>query len=358
MTLLSYFLAFLGIAALVIVHEAGHFLAAKAVGMRVERFSLFFGPKLWSRTRGETEYQIAAIPLGGYVRITGMTPDEVYDTPEIEARAYYNQPVWKRIVVIVAGPGVNILLAFVLAWILFLQPQYVVTNSVASVVNGTPAAHVLKPGDKVLAVDGQRGNNNTLTAEIRKHLCAGAATNGCVASTAAKLLIERDGQQLTVSIRPRYNAQDQAMLVGVTFGQTTVDYNVVHAAGQSATALWRATKLTMSTLGQLFKSKERRDISSIVGVYHYTQQDISTGLDDTLSIFALISLSLALVNLLPFLPLDGGHIFWALVDKVRGRKVSWATMEKASMVGIALVACLFLIGFSNDITHIANGTMQ
>src|SRR6059058_366939 len=112
---MSYLLAFLGFAALIILHEFGHFAAAKAVGMRVERFSLFFGPMLLKRRRGETEYGIGPIPLGGYVKITGMNPNEEIP-PEHQARAYYNQPVWKRIVVISAGPAVNLLIAFGIVW--------------------------------------------------------------------------------------------------------------------------------------------------------------------------------------------------------------------------------------------------
>ena len=116
---MSWVLAFLGFAVLIILHEAGHFTAAKAVGMRVERFFLFFPPKVWSIKRGETEYGIGAIPLGGYVRITGMNPEE--EIPEeVAHRAYYRQPVWKRIVVIGAGPAVNIVLAFVILWGVFL----------------------------------------------------------------------------------------------------------------------------------------------------------------------------------------------------------------------------------------------
>src|SRR5579859_4780162 len=110
---MSWVLAFLGFAALIILHEAGHFVAAKAVGMRVERFSLFFGPMLVKVRRGETEYGIGPLPLGGYVKITGMSPREEIP-PEVLPRAYYNQPVWKRIVVILAGPFVNLLIAFFL----------------------------------------------------------------------------------------------------------------------------------------------------------------------------------------------------------------------------------------------------
>src|ERR1700716_2287099 len=125
---MSYVLALLGFVALIILHEAGHFMAAKAVGMRVERFSLFMGPLLVKFRRGETEYGIGPFPLGGYVRITGMNPHEEIP-PEVLPRAYYNQPVWKRIVVILAGPGVNLLIAFVIVWALFLSNGKAVATS-------------------------------------------------------------------------------------------------------------------------------------------------------------------------------------------------------------------------------------
>ncbi len=120
---MSWVLAFLGFAMLVILHEAGHFFAAKAVGMRVERFALFFPPLLYKVKRGETEYGIGAIPLGGYVKITGMNPAEEIP-PEHAHRAYYRQPVWKRIVVIAAGPAVNIVLAFVILAGVFMSPGH------------------------------------------------------------------------------------------------------------------------------------------------------------------------------------------------------------------------------------------
>ena len=112
---MSYVLAFLGFVALIVLHEAGHFIAAKAVGMRVERFSLFFGPMFLKKRIGETEYGIGPIPLGGYVKITGMNPNEEL-TADASRRAYYNQPVWKRVVVILAGPAMNLLIAFLIVW--------------------------------------------------------------------------------------------------------------------------------------------------------------------------------------------------------------------------------------------------
>ena len=154
MTALSAFLAFAGFAMLVILHELGHFWAAKSVGMRVEKFSLFFPPTLFSKRRGETEYAVGLIPAGGYVKISGMNPSE--DLPdEVRTRAYYAQPVWKRIVVIAAGPAMNLILAFVLLFaFIFLIGGKTESSEVGVVEKNYPAATVLKPGDRL--VDGRR----------------------------------------------------------------------------------------------------------------------------------------------------------------------------------------------------------
>src|SRR6202035_3550147 len=119
---MNWLITILGIMALIVLHELGHLAVAKAVGMRVERFSLFFPPKIVGIKRGETEYMIGAIPAGGYVKITGMNPEEIKALPpEVAARAYYTQPPWKRIVVILAGPGMNLLIALVLFWAVLLS---------------------------------------------------------------------------------------------------------------------------------------------------------------------------------------------------------------------------------------------
>jgi regulator of sigma E protease len=151
---LSWLLAFVGFAILIILHELGHFTAAKAVGMRVERFALFFPPLIWRKQRGETEYAIGAVPLGGYVRISGMNPSE--DLPDdVRDRAYHAQPPWKRIVVIAAGPLVNVVVAIILLFGYFalIGPREA-TTSVGQTEKGYPAHTQLEPGDKVISVDG------------------------------------------------------------------------------------------------------------------------------------------------------------------------------------------------------------
>src|SRR3954447_979245 len=136
---MSWFWVFVGFCLLIVLHEAGHFFAAKATGMRVEKFFLFFGPKIWSVKRGETEYGIAAIPAGGYVKISGMDPDDVLPEGE-EHRGYYEMPVWKRIVVIGAGPAVNIVLAFAILFVIGLTSATTVSRTVESVIAKSPAS--------------------------------------------------------------------------------------------------------------------------------------------------------------------------------------------------------------------------
>ena len=342
----SWFLAFAGFAALVVLHEAGHFAAAKAVGMKVERFYLFVPPKLVSIKRGETEYGIGAIPLGGFVKITGMNPDEEI-APEDAHRTYYSAPVWKRIVVIAAGPFVNVVIAFVIFFALFSSGSQG-TNEVADVMPEGAAAGVLQPGDELVAVDGVTGDFNDLRTQIATHTCAGEAeTDGCKAESAAELTILRDGQEITRFVTPTYSEDAGRMLVGYEPGTASVSAS--EAVGLSGDAMWAITSGTAKVFANIFDAEQRKQISGVVGSYETTRQAIEFDARQALFILGVISLSLAIINLFPFLPLDGGHIFWSLVEKVRGRPVSFSVMERASVLGILLVAMLFVIGLSNDI---------
>ena len=209
---MAWVIAIAGFMALIILHEAGHFLAAKAVGMRVERFSLFFPPKIASFTRGETEYQIGALPLGGYVKITGMSPDEVAELePDVAARAYYNKAPWKRIVVILAGPGVNLLLAVVLFTCVLLSGSLDGDTAIGNVssqrtLTATPTAVVgasrqaqrrerpsSRPATGSPPSTATRSTGASLTTSLRGLHCAGRLTNGCPATTPVRVTVSRDG---------------------------------------------------------------------------------------------------------------------------------------------------------------------
>lgn len=350
---MSWLLAFLGFAALVILHELGHFVAAKAVGMRVERFALFF-PPLWIKVRrGETEYAIGSIPLGGYVKITGMNPAEAIP-PEVADRAYYRAPVWKRIVVIAAGPAVNVVLAFVLLVVLFridgtVEPPVTVGATEA----GTPAARVLRAGDQILAVDGRRPAGDTLDEQRAAVVRAIGTHHG----TPLRLTIRRDGAVRTVSATPFLDLvkdpRENRWRIGFVSDGTVREAGLVRSTGLAGTTMWEVTSGTVSVLARLFEADQRKQLSGVVGTYEVTRQSFSLSFTRALQILALISLSLGVINLFPFLPLDGGHIFWAVFEKLRGRAPSLRTMERASFVGFALVLCLFAIGLSNDVGRLA-----
>jgi regulator of sigma E protease len=351
---MSYLLAFLGFAALIILHEGGHFAAAKAVGMRVERFSLFFGPLLVKKRIGETEYGIGPIPLGGYVKISGMNPREEL-APEVVDRAYYNQPVWKRVVVILAGPAVNLVIAFLIVWALILSngQQGPVISRVAVVSPGTPAATALHVGDEIVSVDGVSGSPLAIQKQIRSHRCAGAQVNGCPAAIPARVVVRRKGHLVPLEVRPRYVAADGHVEIGFAFDAPNVPVGGVKAASLAVSGMWGVTKTTVSKFATLFEPKSRQAIHSVVGAYKVTQQYFGTSTTLALELLALISLSLAIINLFPFLPLDGGHVFWALAEKVRGRRIPFEVMERASALGFALILIVFAIGLSNDISTLS-----
>ncbi len=372
---MSWVLTLLGICALIVLHELGHFVAAKAVGMRVERFSLFFPPTLFKVRRGETEYGIGAIPLGGYVKITGMNPEELKPTgeeevdPELLRRAYYNQPTWKRVVVIAAGPAVNIVIAFLLFWVVLhsatisgaetlerLDPSVhtIATNtSVLALAEGKPpAAGVLRPGDRIVTIDGRHLGFAASRAAIASHTCAGTPTDGCRASKPVQLTVIRDGHLLTLSLYPRYNAQAKRMLIGIAFGAPK-EFGVLASAGASVSEMWHVTTGTITGLGKaLTSSKTRGEVSSIVGITADAHEQVQAGASDALVFLGFVSLVLAVINLFPFLPLDGGHILWAVAEKVRGRRISLAAMYRFSSVGIIVLLFLVINGISNDISRL------
>jgi regulator of sigma E protease len=352
----SWVAAFVGFSLLIVLHELGHFAAAKWVGMRVEKFSLFFGKPLVSTRRGETLYAVGWIPLGGYVKISGMNPHE--ELPEeVAGRAYFRQPVWKRLVVIGAGPLVNLVLAFVIFWLLFWStPSFVSNNRVENIDRGSPAAGVLQRGDRIVAVDGKTGDLGVLSGQIARHRCPGMQKDGCKARSPAELTIERDGQTRTVEVTPRYDAEVKRPRVGFGYGGEFVDLGPAQAADKSVGTMWDVTSATVGVIVRLFYSPEARDeVSGVVGSYEQTRESFNIGIRQAVLILGLISLSLAVVNLFPLLPLDGGHIFWALAEKVRGRAIPFAVMERASVIGLVLIALLFVIGLENDIDRLRSG---
>jgi regulator of sigma E protease len=348
----SWFLAALGFMVLIVLHELGHFAAAKAVGMRVERFSLFFPPLLLRKKIGETEYAIGALPLGGYVKISGMNPSE--DLPdEVRDRAYHAQPVWKRVVVIFAGPAVNLVVGFILligyAWLVGPHKG----DEIGSVSKNFPATGVLHVHDKLVAVSGHRDKPGALSDRINADKCpVQPPAPRCKAAKPLQVTVERGGRDVTVKLTPIYDPDGKRMRLGFSFDTSSgprETQSFGDAVRNSGTAFWAITKTELSIPAKIVDPKQRKQIHGIVGNYEATRQTILNDAGDVVFIMAVISLALAIVNLFPFLPLDGGHIFWAVVEKVRRRPVALSTMERSGIIGFALVIMLFIIGLTNDI---------
>jgi regulator of sigma E protease len=396
----SVFIAIAGLAFLILIHEAGHFFTARAVGMRPRRFYLGFPPALVKTQRNGIEYGIGAIPLGGYVKIPGMhrpAPGDVdvyfgralQQAPELVGPvqrlkralaeedeggaqaalaelkstgsgnetferglqevgdglapdAYWRQRTWKRVAVIVAGPATNLVLAVILFTCLFLVGGGKATTTVDQVLPGRPAAAVgLRPGDEVVGVNGEAVTAREISTKI-----SGS-----------------QGKPLTVTVR---RGNDLLTLGPVRPEQIEGAYRLGFVLrgeelGFGASA-WQSVKLTGivtreigKSLGRLVHGEGRKDISSPVGISQTLAQSSRQGAEDYLWVLGLISLSLALMNLLPLLPLDGGHIAFSLVEGVRGRAVAREVYERVSAVGIVLVVLLFFIGISNDVNRLGGG---
>ena len=397
-----------GLAFLILIHEAGHFFTALAVKMRPRRFYIFFPPAIVKWQRKGIEYGIGAIPLGGYVKIPGMHKpagsdlegqfgsaideapwlaahlepvtkalDEdrlqdartglgdlraaversdlsdparksaergLTDTDDAVADdAYWRAPVWKRVTVIAAGPLTNLVFAIVLlATVFVLGVPSKVDRTIATVDPGTPAAEIVRAGDTIVAIDGQPVEGDQISEKIR-------ASNGEPVS----LTVERGGKEVTVQARPRLI--EGAYRLGFTLGVIYESYGPWDALKLAGERTWEATSAIGASLARIVTGEGRKEVASPVGIVQASSETLEAGFREYLGILALISLSLALLNLLPLLPLDGGHIAFSLAEGVRGRAIPRAAYERASAIGILIVLFLFFIGLTNDVNRIRGG---
>jgi regulator of sigma E protease len=383
--------AIVGLAVLVMIHEAGHFFAARAVGMTPRKFYLGFGPPIAKKVRGDVEYGIGSIPLGGYVKLPGMNrpaPGDLAATlaPDVRERlapgldrfdlalrrgdepgaraaladlrpglgpsrvaqelewalapdAYWRQATWRRLVAIGAGPAVNLLFAFLLFTALFTVATIRDTNVIGRVVHGTPAAAAgLHAGDHVLRIAGVR----VTPKEIPRHI---RATNG----RPFTLAVLRHGRAVTIGpLRARL--QDGAYRIGIEIeARTGPGESLPAAAADSVHLSWRVTSDTARGLSHIVTGRDTNQVSSSVGIVRVSAQAWRQGLRDFLFVLGLVSLALGLLNLLPVLPLDGGHIVMALVEKLRGRTFTQAVYMRYSIVGLSIFAVLMYLGLRNDL---------
>jgi regulator of sigma E protease len=402
---MSIFVAIVGLGILILVHEAGHFFVSLALGMRPRRFYVGFPPPIWKTQRKGIEYGVGAIPLGGFVKIPGMhrpAPADV-DTqlgrviaeapglagPAARLRdalaagdidlarrrlrsvreevgrthlspqgaenaekgitelddalgpdAYWRAKTWKRIAAIFAGPAANVVLAIVLFTILFMTAGGKATTTVDQVATDVPAAEAgLQAGDTIVAINGERVSAGEISTTI-------SSSEG----RRLALTVRRDGR--LVELRP-VSARRTDGTYRLGFILKGEGLSLPAAVEEAFRVTGLVTKEIGASLSRLVTGDGREDISSPVGIVQGSSEAAEEGTDSYIWVLALISLSLALLNLLPLLPLDGGHIAFAIVEGVRGRSVGREVYERVSVVGIAVVLLLFFIGLSNDIGRLS-----
>jgi regulator of sigma E protease len=401
-------IAILGLALLILLHEAGHFYIARAVGMSPRRFYLGFPPALVKVRRKGIEYGIGAIPLGGYVKIPGMHRPAPSDLdvqlgpalreqpqlvgpvarvkrpleagnldgardalPELEVAvqeaelspssrrlttraltelgdglapdAYWRQRTWKRIAVIFAGPGMNLVIALLLPTIAFMIGAPGKTNRVVKKVDSDhPAAQMgLRPGDEIVAVNGVPTPDYSALSRSIKGSKGEPIT----------VTVLRRGQRLTLG-PARPVKENGRYILGFEPGWKTTKLGLGGAIGRSFHDNVRVAKATVTFLPRLFTEAGRKNVSGPVGITDVSRQAIGLNFALFLWILGMISLSLALLNLLPLLPLDGGHILFSIIEGLRGRAVGREVYERVSALGIAFFLILMFIGLSNDLSRI------
>jgi regulator of sigma E protease len=396
-----------GLLLLVFLHELGHFTVALAVGIRPRSFYVGFPPAIAKIRRNGIEYGIGAIPLGGMVRIPGMHRPSPHDletfigpamreepglathvqrlrrlldaddlagahaaVPELQRQveqaklslgarrsarrvlrdveegsstdAYWSAPTWKRVAVIAAGPLMNILVAFVIFFAVYATdaPTGNPTSAVASIEAHTPAAAAgLRPGDRIVAVNGRPARTFAAVSRLIR------ASHG----RPITVTVERGGRSVTLG--PRATILSQGRYIwGFSPQFRSVSYSTGTSARRAADDCWRVVTGTGTALKGLFDSGQRAQISGPVGIVRTSQQALQIGFNWYLQLLGLISMSLALLNLLPLLPLDGGHILFSLIESVRRRSLAREVYERVSVVGMALIVILMYIALHNDVT--------
>jgi regulator of sigma E protease len=402
----TWLIVVLGLALLILLHELGHFTVARLVGMKPRAFYIGFPPAIVKVERNGVEYGIGAIPLGGYVRIPGMhrpagsdfqtlmsaavstdpalrpavnTVQRDLDADEFEAAgaalapvsaeleqaqlsaaarrsakravrdvdegcapdAYWRQPTWKRVAVIAAGPLTNVLVAFVLFFAVYATgaPSSTPSTEVAQVEAHTPAAAAgLEEGDRIVAVNHRR------TRTFGHVSTAIGASRG----RPITVTVQRDGRTLTLGPRRTINKNGR-WVWGFVPATELVSHPIGASARLAARDCWLVVSGTIASVRGLFHSGRGAEISGNVGVVRTSEQFLRVGVQWYLLLLGLISMSLALFNLLPLLPLDGGHILISLVEGVRGRALPQRVYERMSTLGITLIMFVTVIALANDL---------
>lgn len=332
---------------LIFVHELGHFLVAKRAGVSVLKFSLGFGPKIFGFTRGGTEYLLSAIPLGGYVKMLGEDPKEEVADRE---RSFSAKPVWSRSAIILAGPGANFLLAVAIFWVVFMVGVPTLATKVGEVMEGFPAqAAGLLRGDRIVAIE-ERPIEKWEELAKQIHQSPGRPVH---------LTVEREGRRFDLTVTPKitkqknlFGEEQEIGLLGIapTEEFLTERTNPITAFGMAVYKTYDLSRLVVLTFVKLLQGVvPAQTIGGPLLVAQMAGEQARLGVLNLLFFTALLSINLGILNLLPIPILDGGHLFFSLVEAVRGKPVSLRKREMAQQVGLVLLVALMIFAFYNDI---------
>ena len=345
------FIIVLGV--LIFFHEFGHFLVARLFGVGVEKFSLGFGPRLIGKKVGITDYRISAIPLGGYVKMVGEEPDAQIDPEDIPI-SFTHKHVAKRMLIVAAGPVFNILLAVIIFFgIFFVSGTFILKPSVGSVKPDSPAfAAGLEKGDLITAINETAINSWDEMAEI---------INGSKGQT-IKLIVRRGEAIRHFSLAPEqvvtkniFGEDVQRYIIGITSAGETYskEMNVFQAFSESMIQTYRVTELMVVIIAKLFSGDISTDtIGGPIMIAQMAGDSAKAGIGSLISFIALISVNLAIINLLPIPVLDGGHLLFFSIEAIKGRPVSTKVREIAQQVGLFILILLMILVFYNDISRI------
>ena len=337
---------------LIFVHELGHFLVAKKLKVGVLTFSLGFGPKLFGKKVGETQYQVSLIPLGGYVKMVGEEPGEKI-APELLAKSFSDQPVGKRLGIVFAGPFFNFLFAIVAFAAIFMAGMPTLLPEVGEVKPDYPAYQAgLQKGDRILEVNGAPVKRWEDLAQVI-HDSDGRPLS---------LKVERAQENFQVSVTPRISTQKNIFgdevrvgLIGISpSGSFFVErFDPFTATYRAVIQCWRITELTAISIVKIFEGKvSAKTIGGPILIAQLAGQQAKAGVLSLVFFMAVISINLVILNVLPIPVLDGWHMLVFLVEGITGKPVSLKLRERAQQIGVFIIIMIMLLVFYNDLSRI------
>ena len=320
---------------LIIPHEWGHLIVAKLCGVKVNEFSIGMGPLLFKTQKGETQYSVRLLPLGGYCAMEGE--EEAVDDP----RSYSSKTPLQKIAILLAGVTMNVIIA-ILAITISYAVSGMPSNTLGSVTPDSPAAAAgLQAGDKIIAIDGTDTRSwNEVVAVIDEYH----------KGDKMEIVFRRDGKTQTAFLTPAYDEKEQRFMVGIVAGVTR---NPVQCLTGGIRTTWEINKMMIGAFQSMIKNGiGKDDVSGPVGLVRVVNQSASYGFTSYMMLLALVSLNLAFFNIIPIPGLDGGKIFFILLKLISGGRINDEWEYKATVVGMALLLALFVFVTYNDIMNI------